>query len=112
MNFNIEQKTGYTFIQVNKDKLDAIIAPVLKKYFSQLREEDEEQIILDLSQVKYIDSSGLTALLLGSRKCKNLILVSPQGMVMKMLEISQLDHILTIAHGLEEAKHLVNMEQV
>lgn len=107
MNYIIEKKSDYTLIITNQEKLTALIAPELKAVFNQLTEEEAQVVMLDLGRVKYIDSSGLTALLLGTRRCENLILVSPKGMVLKMLEISQLDNILNIADSVEDAMSCV-----
>lgn len=103
MNYTIEKHPNYTLMQVNHEKLDALLAPELKAYFNKMNGAKEASVILDLNGVKYIDSSGLTALLHGSRNCKHLVLVNPQNMVMKMLEIAQLNQILNISETVEAA---------
>ena len=47
--------------------MDSSIAPSLKSEMITLHAEGVRSIILDLSEVKYTDSSGLSALLVGNR---------------------------------------------
>lgn len=110
MNFQISKTPNYTHIEVNNEKLDALIAHELKTIFNEMKEGESASVVLQLQHVKYIDSSGLTALLHGSRKCERLVLLSPKGMVMKMLEISQLNQLLEISESLEEAIKLLASE--
>lgn len=109
MNYSVTHQEHFIQIQVNKEKLDSLIAHELKAIFNEINEHNAQNVILNLAGVKYIDSSGLTALLLGSRKCEHLILLEPKDMVMKMLEISQLDTILPLANSQEEAVKALNL---
>lgn len=67
----------------------------------------EKNIILDLSSVKYVDSSGLSSILVGNRLCSNsdgkLILSAVSDHVDKLLAISQLKGVLEILPTTEEA---------
>jgi anti-anti-sigma factor len=67
----------------------------------------ENTIILDLSKTKYCDSSGLSAILVANRLCKDtngtFILVGMQPNVQKMIEIAQLDRVLNHFATLSEA---------
>ena len=112
MNYTIKHQNGIIHIHVNKEKLDSLIAHELKAIFNKINETSPQRAILHLSGVKYIDSSGLTALLLGSRKCEKLVLLQPKDMVMKMLEISQLATILPLASSIEEAEQAVETAKV
>jgi hypothetical protein len=49
------------------DKLDALVSPELKTLFLHHSNKGVVDFIVDLSQVKYCDSSGLSALLVGNR---------------------------------------------
>ena len=64
----------------------------------------------------FADSSGLSALLIGNRLCKNVsgsfIIAAPQKSVFKLIEISQLDSILKVVGSLQEAIDLVIIEEV
>jgi anti-anti-sigma factor len=78
--------------------------------------EGQRNIIMDLSQIKFADSSGLSSLLVGHRLCKNstgvFILVGLNDAVGRLIAISQLDSVLAIVPTIEEAIDLVFMEEV
>ena len=109
MNFTVNYQDEGIVITVNKEKLNAVISHELKRIFNEINEEKAQRIILELEQVKYIDSSGLTALLLGGRKCERLILLHINEIVMKMLVVSQLNQLLSIAHSKKEALQLLTL---
>jgi len=100
MSFKIENHDNYTLISFTTDKLDAIIAPDLKSELVVIAKQGNKNILLDLATVKYCDSSGLSALLIGNRLCNELkgvfIISSLQTAVKKLITISQLNNILNI----------------
>jgi anti-sigma B factor antagonist len=69
-----------------------------------------------LSHVKFVDSSGLSAILTGHRLWKDagsfVIAGKLNPMVTKLIEISRLDTILTIVPTLSEAVDYVKMEEI
>lgn len=111
MSIKVENKDNYSVVSLAIEKLDSIISPSLKSEIVMLNKSGEKNIIVDLAQVKYCDSSGLSALLVGNRLCNELdgtfVINSLQPMVQKLLEISQLDKVLKITTDMEEAKKIV-----
>lgn len=111
MNFEIIKDDYFSTIAVNVDKLDTTNAPDLKSQFIHLNKEGVNNIILDLSSTKYCDSSGLSAVLVGNRTCKNsgghFVLCGLQSNVSKLIEISQLNRVLPIAEDHKEAQQLI-----
>ena len=98
MNFEAkEEQYGATLIS-NVDRLNAQNASELKAELVLLNNKGINNIIVDLSETKYCDSSGLSALLMGNRLCKDtngkFILCGLQDNVMKMIKIAQLDKVL------------------
>ena len=73
-------------------------------------------IILDLSAVKYSDSSGLSSLLVGHRLCKNsegsFIITGLNENITRLITISQLENVLSIVPTVEEAIDIVFMEEI
>jgi anti-sigma B factor antagonist len=112
MDFKIEKKDKFTEIQVMVDKLDTHIAPSLKSEVVLIAGNGEKNIILDLSNARYCDSSGLSAILVANRLCKNangvFILSSLQTAVERLITISQLDTVLNIADDLVQAEEMLN----
>ena len=116
MNFVSGQKEKLVFITSNVEKLDAIYAPELKSELVLQNRSDQRNIIVDLSSTKYIDSSGLSALLVGQRLCRDsngtFVVCGLQETVKKLISISQLDSVFKITPTLNEAVDLVYMEEV
>ena len=87
------------------DKLDALVSPELKTLFLHHSNNGVVDFIVDLTKVKYCDSSGLSALLVGNRiineKEGSLNLFGLNPMVEKIISISQLDTVFNI-HDIEE----------
>lgn len=108
MTFEIEKTETYTVVKLNSEKLDSSIAPSLKSELLVLNTAGVRNIILDLTDTRYCDSSGLSAILVGNRLCKALegafVLAGLQSSVKKLIAISQLDTILTIKETLPEAQ--------
>lgn len=88
-------------MQVLKEKLDTTIAPGLKSELVLLAGNNEKNILLDLSKCNYCDSSGLSAILVANRLCKNsdgiFVLAGLQTAVERLISVSQLDTVITIA---------------
>ncbi|MCP4522387.1 MAG: STAS domain-containing protein [Cytophagales bacterium] len=116
MKFSIDKQEKYTLLGLEEEKLDTLVAPDLKSEFITLNAEGVSNIILDLGTTKYIDSSGLSAILVANRLCENsngtLILTSVTDHVMKLLKISQLDSVLEILPTVQEAIDTIFMNEI
>jgi len=112
--FSIDKQDHYTVFSVQDEKLNSVIAPELKTELISLNTIGVNNIILDLTSLKFVDSSGLSAILIGNRLCKNdggnLVLCNANEYVMKLMRISQLDNILTVLPSLQEAKDFIMIE--
>jgi len=112
MEFKIEKLEKYTLIQVLEEKLDTHIAPTLKSELVLISGNGEKNIILDLSKCRYCDSSGLSAILVANRLCKNangtFVLTGLNEAVERLITISQLDTVLSITNSIEEAVGLIH----
>ena len=111
MEFKIEKLDNHTLIQVLEEKLDTHIAPTLKSELVLVSGNGEKNIILDLSKVRYCDSSGLSAILVANRLCKNangtFVLTGLNDAVERLITISQLDTVLNITNTVEEGTQLI-----
>ena len=111
MEFKIEKQDNHTLIQVLEEKLDTHIAPTLKSELVLVSGNGEKNIILDLSKCRYCDSSGLSAILVANRLCKNangtFVLTGLNDAVERLITISQLDTVLNISNTIEEGVDLI-----
>ena len=112
MDFNIENRNNSTLIQVKTEKLDTHIAPALKSELVLVSGKGEKNIILDLEQCQYCDSSGLSAILVANRLCKNaggtFVLCGLNDAVERLITISQLDTVLNITSTVDDAFGLIS----
>lgn len=116
MKFNIDKSERYTILSLHEDNLNSILAPDLKSEFVFFRNEGVRNLILDLSQVKYVDSSGLSAILTANRLWKDygsfILTGANSASVKKLIEISRLESILTIIPTVDEAIDFAFMNDI
>lgn len=116
MKYSIDKQEKYTLLRLNEEKLDSNIAPQLKSEMVTLHAEGIRNVILDLSEVKYTDSSGLSALLVGNRILQEengiFILTKLSDHTLKLIKISQLDSVLHILPTVEESIDAVFMHEI
>jgi anti-sigma B factor antagonist len=107
MSFKIQKKDNFTLVKTSVEKLDTTVAPNLKTELVLLNADGVQNIIIDLGLTRYCDSSGLSAILVANRLCKNaggtLVITGLQEPVRNLISISQLDSILNIADTLENS---------
>lgn len=111
MEFQIEKFENHTLIKVLEEKLDTHIAPTLKSELVLVSGNGEKNIVLDLSNCRYCDSSGLSAILVANRLCKNsngtFVLTGLNDAVERLITISQLDTVLNITGTIEDAQKMI-----
>lgn len=116
MKYSVEKGEKYTIIELDEEKIDTLKAPRLKSEFVTIFQSGTNNLILDLSKVKYIDSSGLSAILVANRMAKEvngcLVLVAVNDHVRKLISISKLDSVLTMLPTIEEAVDAVFLSEI
>jgi anti-anti-sigma factor len=89
-----------TTLTLHERKLDSTVAPELKGEFLLICKPKVETLVIDLSEVEFCDSSGLSALLIADRKMKEhggkVKLVHVHKKVLALLKISMLDRVFDI----------------
>jgi anti-sigma B factor antagonist len=115
MDFEISKITDYTLIKVLNDRLDTSNAPDLKSELVVINTNGEKNIVLDVSNCEYCDSSGLSAILVANRLCEDaigtFILTGLQPDVEQIIRISMLHTVLIITRTVEEAVNLLNEKE-
>ena len=116
MKYHLDKQEQYTVLTLEEENLNSTFAPALKSDLIVFNQEGVRNFILDLSQVKYVDSSGLSAILTGHRLWKDqgsfVIAGELQPMVTKLIEISRLETILVMIPTISEAKDYVMMTEL
>lgn len=116
MKYTVDKHEKYVLLKLEEPKLNSLISPKLKSEMILMNSEGLRNIILDLSEVLYSDSSGLSSLLVGHRLCKNsagsFIITGLSENVERLINISQLQNVLSITKSVEEAIDLLFMEEI
>ncbi len=116
MKYAIDKQEYYTILKVDEAKLNAVVAPELKTELVILNNEGVNNIIVDMSVLEFVDSSGLSAILVGNRLCENaggkLILAEITDNVHRLIKISQLEKVLTIIPTVQESRDYIMMNQL
>jgi anti-anti-sigma factor len=88
-------------------ELDAASAPALRERLAEVATRGKGPLVIDLSRLIFIDSTGLSVLVNAkrrlSRKDRGLAIVCPPGHVRRILEITQLLDMLGCHASTEEA---------
>jgi anti-anti-sigma factor len=116
MKLDVIQEEKYTVLVPEVEKLDSTVSSVLKAEAVLLHGKGVNNMIIDLQAVKYIDSSGLSSILVANRSCKSsngsLVLCNLQLNVQKLIDISQLNSVLNIVPTRPEAIEYIIMEDI
>lgn len=112
MNFEVTHHHHHALVVTMIEKLDINNASELKSEFVLLNKNGINTIVLDLSKTNYCDSSGLSAILVANRLCKDtngkFILCGLKGGVKKLIEIAQLDRVLMITDTYQSVAEILN----
>ena len=99
MNIAIEELENVTVIRL-ADRFDAYTAPAVREKLLELQARGQVRIIVDLSAVDFVDSTGLATLVAGLKHCRraggDLILTGLRSQVMVIFELTRLDRAFQI----------------
>ena len=106
---NVSRAKGAIIVEL-AGEIDLNQSPSFHQAMVDLCMEQPERLVVHLSQVEYIDSSGVGSLVEIYRRLKRegrkMILVAPSERVGSVLEITRLDQFFTIVSTEQEALQL------
>jgi anti-sigma B factor antagonist len=107
MNLVNETRNDVVILYVKEERLDAHNSAELKTAVQKLFEDGKKNLLVDLKDVRFIDSSGLGALVSGFKNAishqGNLKLSSLQSQVKSMFELTRLHRVFEIFPSTAEA---------
>jgi len=116
MKYSIDKQDHYAIMTLEEENLNSLLAPDLKSELVIFKNEGLTNLVISLAKVKYIDSSGLSAILTGNRLWKEngsfILTEINHAPVKKLIEISRLESILTIIPTIEESLDYVMMDEI
>lgn len=94
-------ENGWAVLQV-RGEVDLYTSPQLRDGITELLDQGANRIVIDLSGIEFMDSTGLGVLVVGLKRAKErngeFALVCREGSVQKILSITGLDRVFSI-HG-------------
>jgi anti-anti-sigma factor len=115
MKFSVDKQDGVVVYELLEDKLTSVNAPILKSELVLANAEGYKNIIVDLDKVRFVDSSGLSALLIGHRLCKDekgiFALCGLNDSIKSLIKISQLDDVLHVYSTQFDASEAINKKK-
>jgi len=116
MKFTIDRHERYVVLKPHEKVLDGNAAPQVKSEFVRINTDGQRNIVLDLSEVDEVDSSGLRSALMAHRMCKALggifILSNAKDNITQLIELCHLDEVLVSVPSLKEAEDIIFMEEL
>lgn len=99
-------ESGWGVLAV-KGEVDLYTSPQLKDKVTEMIEQGQSRLVIDLADVGFMDSSGLGVLVTALKRARerdgSLALVCPEGSVHKVLTITGLDRVFPIHQSVTEA---------
>lgn len=106
MNMTREHKEGVEIVKLS-GSLDFYSSPPFRNKFQKILQTRPERLLVDLTDVAYIDSSGLATFIEAFQVMKRyqgqLIMAGLQERVFSVFQIAKLDQVFSLAETKEEA---------
>ena len=83
-------------------ELDMVNAPAVAETLDALA-DTERPLIVDLTELSFIDSSGIHAILRPRPQQGSVLLVCPPGNIHRVLSVTKIDRVLSVYETLPEA---------
>jgi anti-anti-sigma factor len=103
---SVERRDKIDIITFTTDKINALITDEIREGIGKVFQNGNSKIIINLSNVRYIDSSGFGCLLSVMKAAKNnyciLKFASPEPAVMEVLKTLNLHTVFDIHDDLDE----------
>ena len=107
MNLKTEPNGNVMVVMVREERLDAHNSDDLKVEMNRLFESGTKDLLVDLKEVRFIDSSGLGVMVSGYKNAAtrqgSIKLCSLQTQVKSMFELTRLHRVFDIYQTMDEA---------
>lgn len=108
------ENKGEAMIYRLRGSLDLATSPSVRAALMEAASEDKHEIVVDLTQLEFLDSTGLGALIGAHRRALehhgNVRLVVREGAISRLLNITGLMRVFPVYHTVDNA--LQNRERV
>lgn len=105
MRYEISKQSNSTVLQIKEERFDAKLAPEFRTEIETLLPELLPNIVLDIENVKFMDSSGLGSVM-GVYKLlrdKNISVANAQQPVLDLFKLTRMDRLIKTYSSVDEA---------
>lgn len=106
LDITVRRQDGTAVVSV-AGEIDVYTSPLLQEHLVEVLRDGSSSIVLDLSEVTFLDSTGLGVLITGLKRCRSadgdLVLVTAQPNVLKVLEITGLNDVFKVHDSVDDA---------
>lgn len=106
MPFESKSEAGHTIVLIDETRLDASVSEPFKGYLFDQIDNGSNSMVIDLSLVRFMDSSGLGALVATLKKMDgqgSVKLAAAQPAVLDLFNLTSMDKLFTILPTVTEA---------
>lgn len=105
MRYKISEQGNSTVLQIIEERFDAKLAPEFRSEIETLIPDMSANLVLDIQNVKFMDSSGLGAVM-GVYKLlrdKNISVANAQRPVLDLFKLTRMDRLIKTYESVDEA---------
>lgn len=106
MGYEFSQKGDATVVTVGESRLDASLAGGFKDFMMELIDSGSMEFVIDISEVSFMDSSGLGSIVATLKQLNgngSVKLAGPQRAVSDLFDLTCMDRIFQIYATVDEA---------
>lgn len=106
MNLTKKHEENFILITVLDTRLDASLSPAFRKEVEEIINTEKKHILLDISALKFMDSSTLGAMvgvLKAMKDNKKLVIIGASGVVLELFTLTRMDRVFTLAENVDDA---------
>lgn len=100
----------FTLVKIQESRLDAANSPELRVKVSELVESGVQRVILDISDVEFMDSSSLgvmVSILKMIGGSGDLVIAGAKGIVSDLFQLTRMDRVFRMTSDAESAVHMM-----
>lgn len=106
MNIETRNQDDVLIVELHESRLDSYVAAEFRDQMDEFISSGLQRIVLDLSRVEFVDSSGLGAIVTTQKRlgrARDLVLCGPGEAVLRLFKLARLDKIFQIVESEKDA---------
>ncbi|MDA0107871.1 STAS domain-containing protein [Vibrio sp. La 4.2.2] len=105
MNYEVSNNDLFTVVEVQESRFDAKLAPTFRQSMEDIQGDIKPNLLLDLSNVNFMDSSGLGAVMAVYKllRDRQIAIVGAKQPVRDLLKLTRMDRLVKTYDTIEDA---------